>query len=301
MGSNHPKFPEPIGPALFDATRRAVLRLLFTHADERFYQRQIIRAVGLGSGAVQRDLAQLTRAGILKRTVEGRQTYYQANRTCHVFEELYGLIRKTFGAPEVLQEALHPLADRIQFAFIFGSVASGRGNPESDIDLMIVGDAVSMHDVVSALAGAQDELRREINPSIYAVDEHRSSREEITGLFAVVDRDLEACQTPHLVAGWRFNIAYNAALQLATAALAAAGYQAQRTGYHLRVIQSLTIQLDQTTIRKFDTFRKKRNVSDYERANLVSEVEAEEMRQFAGRLRQDVPAWIRKNHPDFAP
>jgi len=172
MGSTkYPDAFEPVGPALFDATRRAVLRLLFIHPGERFYQRQIIRAVGRGSGAVQRDLAQLTGAGILKRTVEGRQTYYQANRGCHVFEELHGLIRKTFGAPEVLQRALHPLADKIQLAFIFGSVASGRDTPESDIDLMIVGDGISMHDVVSALAEAQDELRREVNPSIYAAGE----------------------------------------------------------------------------------------------------------------------------------
>jgi len=135
------------------------------------------------------------------------------------------------------------------------------------------------------------------------IDQHRSSREEIAGLFAVVERDLKACRTQHLVADWRFNIAYNAALQLATAALAAAGYRAERASHHFRVIQSLaiTMELDPTTIRKLDTFRKKRNVADYERANLVSEVEAEEMRELAERLHKDVSAWIRKNHPDIAP
>src|SRR2546422_4505428 len=94
------------------------------------------------------------------------------------------------------------------------------------------------------------------------VKAHQTSRQEIADLLAVADRDLAACQTPGLINDWRFNIAYNAALELATAALAAAGYQAERANY--RVIQSLelTLGLDQKTVRTFDTFRKKRNITD---------------------------------------
>jgi len=75
----------------------------------------------------------------------------------------------------------------------------------------------------------------------------------------VADRDIAACQTPGLVSDWKFNIAYNAALQLASAALAAAGYQADRANHHYRVIQSpeFTLGTDATTVRKFDLFRKK--------------------------------------------
>ena len=64
---------------------------------------------------------------------------------------------------------------------------------------------------------------------------------------------------------WRFAIAYNAALQAATAALAAAGYRASRENHHYRVIQSLELTLgkDAKFIRAFDAFRKKRNVSSY--------------------------------------
>lgn len=55
--------------------------------------------------------------------------------------------------------------------------------------------------------------------------EHTTSRQEIADLFAVADRDLAASKTPGLHNDWRFNIAYNAALQVASAALAAAGYR----------------------------------------------------------------------------
>ena len=159
--------PHPIGAALFGATRQAVLHLFFGHPARRFYQRQIIRAIGLGSGAVQRELEQLTSAAILTRTVEGRQTYYQANHECPVFHELHGLVRKTFGVAEVLQGGLRPLKKRIQLAFIYGSVAAGIERAASDIDVMVVADQVSLGEVVSALTGAQRELQREINPSIF--------------------------------------------------------------------------------------------------------------------------------------
>lgn len=129
--------------------------------------------------------------------------------------------------------------------------------------------------------------------------EHQTSRQEIADLFAVADRDLKACQTPALVPDWQFNIAYNAALQLATAALAACGYEAERGNHHYRVIQSLefTLGLDTGTIRRFDLFRKKRNITDYERADTISDTEAAEMRELAETLRTTVEDFLREEYP----
>ncbi|MDX2150277.1 MAG: nucleotidyltransferase domain-containing protein [Bryobacteraceae bacterium] len=160
-----------IGSALFGATRQSVLRVFFLHADKRYYQREVIRMVGRGSGTVQRELEVLTRAGILVRTVEGRQSYFQAARTCPVFEELQGLVRKTFGIVDVLRTALSPLSGRIALAFVFGSVASGQEREASDIDLFIVADGVSVREVMDPLAESQRELQREINPSLYSSQE----------------------------------------------------------------------------------------------------------------------------------
>lgn len=86
-----------LGETLFGQTRQRILTLLFGHPDERFYQRRIIQAVGLGSGTVQSDLERLSRSGVLTQSVEGRQIYFQANRRCPIFEELHGIVRKTFG------------------------------------------------------------------------------------------------------------------------------------------------------------------------------------------------------------
>lgn len=133
--------------------------------------------------------------------------------------------------------------------------------------------------------------------------EHSSSSEEIGDLLSLVDRDLRDSKVTGLTADWRLNIAYNAALQAATAALAASGYRASRKAHHMRVIQSLefTIGADEDLITGFDGFRKKRNISDYERAGFVSDGEAEEMRDLATRLREDVLAWIRGKYPELLP
>lgn len=162
-----------VSTTLFGKTRRAVLSLLFTHTDEAFYLRQIVRAIGAGLGAVQRELKRLTEAGIIRRTVRGRQVYYQANPDCPLFAELRGLVIKTAGVGDVLRAALAPLADRIHLALIYGSLARGEERRSSDIDVLVVGE-VTFGEVVAILAPAQETLGREINPNVYPSAEFRS-------------------------------------------------------------------------------------------------------------------------------
>ena len=132
--------------------------------------------------------------------------------------------------------------------------------------------------------------------------DHETSPQEIADLLAVADRDLGDCQASGLSAQWRLNIAYNAALQCATAALAAAGFRPGRgESHHVRVIQSLehTIRADRTLIDQLDAFRKKRNLGGYERIGVVSDQEADEMIELAKELRTDVEAWLRAYHPSL--
>jgi len=131
--------------------------------------------------------------------------------------------------------------------------------------------------------------------------EHKTSPREIKDLFEVADRDITDCQSPGLSADWKLNIAYNAALQTATAALAAAGYRATRQAHHYRTIQSLvlTIKADANTVAQFDQFRKKRNIGGYERIGVVSDREADEMLSLARALREEVEESIREEHPDL--
>lgn len=132
--------------------------------------------------------------------------------------------------------------------------------------------------------------------------EHNTSRQEISSLLRLVDRDLKDCNKVELSIDWRFNISYNAALQGANIALTASGFRTSRgESPHFRTIQSLeyTIRADRKLINKFDAFRKKRNISEYDRAGAVSETELKEMIELAIDLKRLAKAWLHSNHPEL--
>lgn len=130
---------------------------------------------------------------------------------------------------------------------------------------------------------------------------HVTSREEISGLLAIADRDIRDAQLKELSVDWRLNIAQNATLQSANAVLAASGYRASRDAHHYRVIQSLefTIGLDLITIDKINKLHKKRNFASYTSAGAVSEGEADEMLRLAKDIRQRVEHWLSDNKPEL--
>jgi hypothetical protein len=131
--------------------------------------------------------------------------------------------------------------------------------------------------------------------------EHNPTRQEVLNLLGIVDRDLQESRIKGLSPEWRLNIAYNAALQAATLALAVCGYRAARDAHHFRVIQSLahTIGAKNSLIQQFEGFRKKRNVSEYERMGTITDHEAEEMIELAKSLRDRVTEWVDSKFPQF--
>lgn len=160
-------------PSLFGRTRQALLALLYSRADEEHLQESLIQLAGLGRGTVQRELEFLARAGVVKRTVRGRQVYFQANEQSPIYAELRGLVVKTSGVADVLRGALAPLGGRIAVAFIYGSVAKGAERRGSDVDVMVIGD-VTFAEASEALGQAQKTIGREVNPSVYSAADFRT-------------------------------------------------------------------------------------------------------------------------------
>ena len=162
---------------LFGKTRQVVLALLYGRADSSFYTKQILDAVKIGRGTVQRELKNLTDTGIITREVQGRQVYYRANSRCPIFDELRIIVRKTFGMADVIRQSLATNADKIRVAFIFGSVARNTDDRRSDIDLMVVGK-ISFGDAVSLLTPAEQKLGREVNLVVYPIAEFKKKVKE---------------------------------------------------------------------------------------------------------------------------
>lgn len=160
--------------ALFPQARLRVLSLLYGQPERQFYASEIIRLAGSGSGAVQRELIKLTKAGILATTASGNRKVYHVNRQSPIFEEIQALILKTEGLVGPLRKALKPYSSKIQVAFVYGSVAKGTDTANSDIDLMIIGKDLSYSEVYSALQKAEKVLLRPVNPNLMDVGEWRS-------------------------------------------------------------------------------------------------------------------------------
>ncbi len=156
-----------IGDALFTKTQQKVLALLFGKPDERFYTNEIMRWAAMGRGTVSRELDRLVSAGLLSITKQGNQNYYQANADNPVYQELVGIVRKTFGVADRIREKLISLGGNIELAFIYGSIAKGTETNTSDIDLMLVGEDLSYGNVLELLLPLEDSLQRTINSTIF--------------------------------------------------------------------------------------------------------------------------------------
>ncbi|HSM15806.1 MAG TPA: hypothetical protein VK845_02260 [Gemmatimonadales bacterium] len=130
---------------------------------------------------------------------------------------------------------------------------------------------------------------------------HEASPEEIDDLLAIVDRDLTDAAIEALSPDWRLGIAYNAALQLATLALAAEGFRPGRQRGHEYALRSLayTIEAESALVDVLDGVRRKRNLSHYERTGTTSSGEALEIYTLAAQLRARVVSWLQDSHPDL--
>jgi predicted nucleotidyltransferase len=152
--------------ALFSRVQLRMLGLLFGQPERSYHASELIRLVGSGSGAVQRETKKLVDAGLVTVTASGNRKLYQANRRSPIFEELHGLIVKTVGLVEPLRKALKRHSASIDAAFIYGSVARGKDTASSDIDLLIVGRDLGYSDIYASLQKAENILMRPVNPNL---------------------------------------------------------------------------------------------------------------------------------------
>jgi hypothetical protein len=133
---------------------------------------------------------------------------------------------------------------------------------------------------------------------------HKTSRQELDGLRAVVERDLRDAAMAGLSEDRRFATAYNAALQLATMAIACAGYRVSaKQGHHENTFTGLELAIGPPAAKfakYFNICRKKRNTVDYNLANIVTETELRELLEKADEFQGLIEDWIARNHPKLA-
>lgn len=136
------------------------------------------------------------------------------------------------------------------------------------------------------------------------VRRHATSRQELMDLRAVIARDLQDAAVAGLSADRRFATAYNAVLQLTKIVIACAGYRVVGLGHHQTTFEALELAMGPSIASiaaYFDTCRRKRNLVEYDLANVATETETEELLRQAQQFAQTVEAWIAQNHPALVP
>lgn len=161
---------------LFTRTQQQVLGLLFGQPARTFRLSELIALAGVGSGAVQREVARLVAGGLVSMLVRDGQKIYRANDRSPIFPELCSIVEKTSGIAERLRWALAPLAKEITLAILFGSVAKGTDTADSDIDLLIVSDTLQLEDIFRILGPVEEGLGRSVNPTLYTIAELEARR-----------------------------------------------------------------------------------------------------------------------------
>jgi len=155
---------------LFPKIRQAILAATLLHPDRWWYLSDLAKHLGVRPSSLQRELAALAQAGILRRKQDGNRVYFQANTDCPFLPDLQGLLTKTVGVVDVLREALEPFASSLDWAFVYGSIARAEELATSDVDLMLIGP-VGLVELTPALRRVEQRLGRPVNPTLYSREE----------------------------------------------------------------------------------------------------------------------------------
>jgi len=156
---------------LSSRTRAEIFRLLFGIADEELHVRELQRRSGLNDSTIRQELRKLVRLELVKGRKDSNRVYYTANRSNPLYPELRSLVLKTVGLVDILRAVLQD--DRIQMAFVFGSIAEGKETADSDVDLFIIGN-LGLRTVSKLLSGPSMKIGREINPHVMNAKEFRN-------------------------------------------------------------------------------------------------------------------------------
>ncbi|NTF23597.1 nucleotidyltransferase domain-containing protein [Agrobacterium rubi] len=150
--------------------QQRVLSALILHPGRQYGTNELLAIAGSGVGAGRNVIAGLEKSGIVLRAIRGNQVVYSINTGNPIYSELRAICLKTFGMKEVVADALRQFGDRIQLAFMFGSIVKGTDRPDSDVDLMVVGD-VDVFELAEATEKLQAILGREIDLNLHSPEE----------------------------------------------------------------------------------------------------------------------------------
>lgn len=159
-------------------TRADIIAWFFAQPGRIAHAAKIARETNRPYPAVHRALKELKRLGILNAEAIGRMKIFSPNENSPLTPGLRMLASAAVGTVGRLADALSSArlavsAAPVAVAFIFGSVAAGTDAPESDVDLMVIGEIGGM-ELASLCGEVEEQTGREVNPVSYTIPEFQA-------------------------------------------------------------------------------------------------------------------------------
>lgn len=146
-----------------------ILKLFFKDVEKEYYFREISKILNKEPSYYQKYLDRLVEDRILLDNRRGNMRFFRLNKEHPLYEEIKSIVSKTVGLENELKEMVDKLCG-VECAFIFGSIAKGKENSNSDVDLMLIGD-VDQNIFTPLLSSVESKISREINYHIYSREE----------------------------------------------------------------------------------------------------------------------------------
>lgn len=150
--------------------KRELLKLLLFSPGKKFQLRQVSRLVKANPTHVKQELNNLSDAGLVLVSKQNTYSLFEVNEKSAVYKELKVIFLKTDVLGNYLCSKLR--AFNLKFALIYGSFAEGIEKPESDIDLLLIGEADEKK-LAEIISKAEQKINREINYVIWSEQEFR--------------------------------------------------------------------------------------------------------------------------------
>jgi predicted nucleotidyltransferase len=155
------------------AVRGALLQVL-ARLEQPVTRRQLAAAAGVAPGNASAVIEELIQSGLVSETVAGRSSMVVLNRNHLAAGPVLALAGLRGELIRRLRERLSVWPD-LHGAWLFGSVARGDADSDSDVDLLIVADDLQSPDLHERLSRLQADVRTWTGNDLQLVEHSRSS------------------------------------------------------------------------------------------------------------------------------
>ena len=158
-----------VAPSVRGALLQALARL-----EQPVTRRRLAAAAGVAPGNASAVIEELIQAGLVSETVAGRSSMVVLNRDHLAAGPVLALAGLRGELIRRLRERLSAWPE-LNGAWLFGSVARGDADSDSDVDLLIVADDLQSHDLHERLSRLQADVRSWTGNDLQLVEHSPSS------------------------------------------------------------------------------------------------------------------------------